>query len=141
MCRRAGWAHLPGRSRGLPGAGLRHRSPRAAAACIRPQELPQHPGRRPRRHEVNKGSTRSEVGLQSTLAPDLARGHFIREEQRAAPKQPISDGRAPHGPLEVVVHAFRPLSGRKPVFVQKCQVWESYAFFLQLCLVLNLSSL
>lgn len=135
------WAHLPGRSRGLPGVGLRHRSPRAATSGIGPQEPPQYSGRRPRRHEVSKGSTRLEVGLQSTLARDLARGHFGKEEQRAEPKQPISEGAIPHGPLEVVVHGFRPLPGRKLIHVQKCQVWEGYVLFLQLCLVLDLSSL
>lgn len=121
-------AHLPGRSRGLPGVGLRHRSPRAATPGIGPQEPTQYSGRRPRRHEVSKGSTRFEVGLQSTLARDLAWSHFGGEEQRAAPKQPISEGTVPHGPLEVVVHAFRPLPGRKRVLVLKCQVWEGYAF-------------
>jgi hypothetical protein len=86
VCRRAGWAHLPGRSRGLPGARLRHRSPRAATPSIGPQELPHYSERRPRRHEVSKGSTRPEVGLQSTLARDLEQSHFGGAEQRAAPK-------------------------------------------------------
>lgn len=68
------------------------------------------------------------------LLPGTWHGVTGGEEQRAAPKQPISEVASPHGPLEVVVHTFRPLPGQKPVLVQKCQVWEGYAVFLQLCI-------
>lgn len=77
-CRRAGWAHLPGRSRGLPGAGLRHRSPRAAAPGAGLQEPPQHPEGRPRRHEASKGKCLAWSGPREHCSPGPDSGSLRR---------------------------------------------------------------
>lgn len=78
--------------------------------------------------KLAKGSACPALGLGSTVARDLTRGHFGGEERRAVIKQPISESAAPHGPLEVVVHSLRPLQGQRHVLGQKCYRLFSFSF-------------